>query len=261
MNGSPIKQFFQTHYPLEKAYDWDNVGIQIGSLNRAITGIMIALDVRKAVVEEALKLQCNYLVVHHPLIFKPLKNILTDATRGQLIETIIKNDLNIYVAHTNYDVGLSGMNGTLADKLELENLRVLELFEDQTGIGRVGTWSQAVPLEEAIQTIKARLEIPQARLILHPKHKDKKIQTLAVSGGSGASHMFAAKQAGADLYLTGDISYHQALDMLDMGLSALDIGHFTEHHFKKALKAELEAYGIEAPIHCATTEHDPFDFV
>jgi len=261
VNGSRIKQFFQTHYPLEKAYEWDNVGMQIGSLNRDITGIMIALDVRKTVLEEALQHNCNYIVVHHPLIFKPLKHILSDTTRGKLIETIIKNDLNVYVAHTNYDVGRTGMNGALADALGLENTRVLELLDDDTGIGRVGTWPHALPLESAIQTIKERLNIGQARLILHPKHQDKQIQTLAISGGSGASHMFAAKQAGVDLYLTGDISYHQALDMMDMGLSALDVGHFIEHHFKRALKKELEAFGLDVPIHTASTEHDPFSFV
>ena len=261
MNGNQLKQFFNTHYPQDLAYDWDNVGLQIGSSNAPIKGILIALDVTKAVVEEAIDKGCNYIVSHHPLIFKPLKNILTDSYRGQVLETLMKHDINVYVSHTNYDLGHQGMNHVLAQKLDLLSPEILEYTDETYGIGRVGAWAEEKPLDEAIAFIKTRLDIPMARLILHPKHTNKSIKTIAISGGSGASHMFAAKRAGADLYLTGDISYHQAHDMLQMGLSAMDIGHYTEHHFKEALKKELLDSGIEADIHISETEVDPFTFV
>lgn len=261
MNGHLLKTFFHTHYPQDLAYEWDNVGLQVGSINAPIKGIMICLDVTKEVVSEALKHGCNYIVSHHPFIFKPMRSVLTDSYRGQVLEQLIKHDVNLYVSHTNYDLGHQGMNHVLATKLELNNVSVLEYTSDTHGIGRVGTWAEAKPLEEAIQWIKTRLNVSTARLILHPSHQAKRVKTIAISGGSGASHMFAAKKADADLYLTGDISYHQAHDMLQLGLSALDIGHYAEHHFKEALRDELTAFGIDVPIFLSQTEHDPFIFV
>ncbi len=261
MNGHVLKAFFNTHYPQDLAYDWDNVGLQVGSVNAPIKGILICLDVTKEVVAEAIEHGCNYIVSHHPFIFKPLRNILTDSYRGQVLEQLLKHDLNLYVSHTNYDLGHQGMNHVLATKLELTKLSVLEYTTDDYGIGRVGSWTKAKPLEEAISFIKARLDVSTARLILHPKHQAKSVQTIAISGGSGASHMFAAKKAEVDLYLTGDISYHQAQDMLQLGLSALDIGHYAEHHFKDALREELRNFGLDVPIVLSQHEHDPFTFV
>ncbi len=258
MDGNKIKSFFKDHYPNELAYEWDNVGLQIGTLNKSITGILITLDVTKEVVEEAIEKNCNLIIAHHPLVFKPLKHILTDAYKGKLIETIIKADIALYVSHTNFDLAKSGMNDILSEKLGLKATEILE-YEDEThGIGRLGK-IKPMPIEEAIRYIKAKLDIKQARLI--NKKPGKTIETVAISGGSGASHMFSAKQKGADLYITGDISYHQAHDMLQLGLSALDIGHYVEKHFIQSLKTQLQANDIKTQIYTSKVDQDPFTFV
>ncbi len=258
MHGAKIKQFFQTHYPSELAYDWDNVGLQIGTLNKDITGILITLDVTKAVVEEAIKKNSNLIIAHHPLVFKPLKAILSDAYKGQVIEMMIKNDIALYVSHTNFDLANAGMNDFLSEKLKLKNIEILE-YEDEThGIGRIGD-IKPMKLMDAIAFIKDNLKMKQARLITNKKNKT--IKRLAISGGSGASHMFSAKQKGADLYITGDISYHQAHDILQLGLNALDIGHYVEKHFMESLKEKLQSVGITAPLYTSQIDQDPFLFV
>jgi len=258
MNGSLIKRYFETHYPTTLAYDWDNVGLQIGSLNKEITGILLTLDVTKEVVDEAIKKGANLIIAHHPLVFKPLKNILTDSYKGKLIEKLIKHDIAVYVSHTNYDLGHQGMNTMLARKLNLQNQEILEFETEEHGIGRIGD-IEPMTLDEVIDYIKDKLDIKHARLI--NKKNGKKIKRIAISGGSGASHMFAAKFKDADLYLTGDISYHQAHDMLQMGLSALDIGHYAEKHFSEALKNEFEAEGFDVKIYISDHDLDPFTFV
>lgn len=259
MNGINIKQFFDTHYPQTLAYEWDNVGLQVGTLNKPITGILLTLDVTKEVLKEAIKQDCNLIISHHPLIFKPLNHILTDVYKGQLIETLIKQDIALYTAHTNYDLGHKGMNHVLAGKLGLTNTEILDYETEHHGIGQIGEITPQ-PLAAIIETIKTKLDMPNARLITN-KTKDTLIKKIAISGGSGADHMFKAKQKGADLYITGDISYHQAHDMLQMGLSTLDIGHYAEKHFKTGLKTHMETNGIAVPIHVSKLNLDPFEYV
>lgn len=258
MHGTKLKQFFETHYPSDLAYEWDNVGLQIGTLNKTITGILITLDVTKAVLEEAIKQNCNVIIAHHPLIFKPLKTILTDAYKGQVIDTMIKADIALYIAHTNFDLAPEGMNDFLSEKLGLKDLEILE-YEDEThGIGRIGH-IDPMSLDKAIAFIKDKLQMRQARLITNkPK---KTIRRIAISGGSGASHMFSAKAKAADLYITGDIAYHQAHDILQLGLSALDIGHYVEKHFMESLKEKLQKEDITAPLFTSQIDQDPFQFV
>jgi putative NIF3 family GTP cyclohydrolase 1 type 2 len=52
------------------------------------------------------------------------------------------------------------------------------------------------------------------------------VQTVALCGGSGAGLLFQAKQAGADVYLTGDVKYHEAQQASALGLALVDAGHF-----------------------------------
>ena len=258
MTGTIIKKFFDELYPKDLAYEWDNVGLQVGTLNKEITGILLSLDLTKEIVEEAIEKNVNLIIVHHPLVFKPLYNILTDSYKGNLIEKLIKQDIALYVSHTNYDLGHSGMNQVLADLLELTAQEPLEMMTETHGIGKIGQVNP-MALDDAIQYIKEKLSIKHARLIT--KKNGKTVKTIAISGGSGASHMFEAKRKGADIYLTGDISYHHAHDMLQMGLTALDIGHYAEKHFAKALKEELITYGVDAPIYESQVDLDPFTFV
>ncbi len=259
MNGVTIKQFFETKYPKDLAYEWDNVGLQVGTLNKEITGVLLTLDVTKDVVKEALKKRANVIIAHHPLIFKPLKNILSDSYKGSIIETLLKEDIAVYVSHTNYDLGHTGMNTVLADILGLTDTEILEYETPTHGIGKIGAF-EPMPMSEAIETIKHRLNMAHGRLITN-RTNDKVIKKIAISGGSGASHMAMAKFKGADLYITGDVSYHQAHDMLQMGLSTLDIGHYVEKHFTKALKQELEEAGLETPIYESAIDLDPFTYI
>ena len=259
MNGKIIRSFFETKYPLELAYDWDNVGIQVGTLDKPLTGVLIALDVTLEVLEEALDRKANLIISHHPLIFKPLKNIVTDTYKGHLIERLLNLGISVYVSHTNYDLGHTGMNQVLADRLGLTAQKVLERIDDTYGLGRVGQLPKPLPLKDTIDHIKKALNLDYAKLI--GTLDERRIQTLAISGGSGASQMTHAKSQGADLYLTGDVSYHQAQDMRQLNLLALDIGHYTEHLFASALKKELEAYGISVPIYESRMNLDPFVMV
>ena len=116
--------------PLPLQDGFDNAGLQIGLTDAEVTGVLLCLDVTEAVVDEAVASGCNLIVSHHPLIFSPLKRI----TGGNYIERcVIKalaNGIAIYSAHTNIDNAPGGVNYRIAEKLGLQNVRILVPKED-----------------------------------------------------------------------------------------------------------------------------------
>jgi len=125
INGFEFIQLFEEFAPKEYALEGDPVGLQIGTLNKPIQNVMIALDVLEDVVLEAIEKKVDLIIAHHPLIYRPLKNINTSNSSGKIIELLIKHDITIYAAHTNLDVAPGGVNDMLANALGLKNTSVL----------------------------------------------------------------------------------------------------------------------------------------
>jgi len=113
--------------PPHLAFDHDNVGLQIGDPLAEVRNIITVLDMDVAVLDEALSRDANVIISHHPLIFHPLKAINTGSPEGALIETIIHNNVNVFVAHTNLDVAPRGVNSLLAELFALQGTSVLKV--------------------------------------------------------------------------------------------------------------------------------------
>jgi dinuclear metal center YbgI/SA1388 family protein len=112
--------------PLAYQETYDNAGLQCGDPTMEVHGVLIALDCTPAVLEEALQRGCNMVVVHHPVIFRPLKRLTGASEVEQTLIKALKNDIAIYAAHTNLDNVQQGVNRKLAEKLGLQNLRILD---------------------------------------------------------------------------------------------------------------------------------------
>jgi dinuclear metal center YbgI/SA1388 family protein len=125
INGHEIIQLFEQFSPKQYAMEGDRIGLQIGRLNKPVHRVMIALDVLEEVVDEAIEKEVDLIIAHHPLIYRPLKNIMTDQLPGRIIEKLLKHDIAVYTAHTNLDVAKGGVNDLLAEALELSNTEVL----------------------------------------------------------------------------------------------------------------------------------------
>jgi dinuclear metal center YbgI/SA1388 family protein len=113
-------------YPPDLAEEWDNVGLQVGEPGSNIKRIMVALDPTFTNLQHAHENNCQLLLTHHPLIFKPLKHISTSDSTGKCIAYALRHDINIVCAHTNLDSGADGLNDWLAANLELEQPRILQ---------------------------------------------------------------------------------------------------------------------------------------
>ncbi len=109
---------------LQESYD--NAGFITGNEQQNCTGILCALDVTEAVVDEAIERSCNLIVAHHPIIFKGLKRITGKTYVERTIIKAIKNDIAIYAIHTNLDNIITGVNGRMADRLGLINRAILQ---------------------------------------------------------------------------------------------------------------------------------------
>lgn len=111
--------------PQRLAYDWDNVGLQLGSSHGVVRKILVALDVDESVLFEAIGMGADFIVTHHPFIFRPISAIRTDLPQGRLIEKALQSGIRIYAAHTNLDVAQGGVNDVLAEIFGLTDTDIL----------------------------------------------------------------------------------------------------------------------------------------
>ncbi len=233
MNTIEIVRYFETKYPLDLAFEWDNCGLQVGTLNSKVEKILVTLDITKNVVKEAIKNKVNLIISHHPLMFKPMQNIVFDSPRGWMIKNLIQNDIAVYSAHTNFDVAEGGMNDILANALDIKEPKLLDEINN---IGRFGTIDK-IEFEVFIEKVKSTFNLKTVKVIGNTK---KSISTVGISGGSGSHHMYAAKKRNCDVYITGDITYHTALDAIQMGITLIDVGHHIEVIFIDAVTNDLQ---------------------
>jgi len=125
MNVHAVTRLFEAEAPLVLKESYDNVGLLIGNGNMEVKGVLIAIDITEAVIDEAIAGNFNLIVSHHPLIFGGLKKITGSTDVQRSVIKAIKHDIAIYAAHTNIDNVINGVSGRMADKLGLINSRYL----------------------------------------------------------------------------------------------------------------------------------------
>jgi dinuclear metal center YbgI/SA1388 family protein len=254
MNSIEVIKYLESKFPKELAYEWDNVGLQVGSLNKKVKKVLVTLDVTKEVVIEAVTLKADLIISHHPLIFKPINNVSIESPRGWMINQMIKHDIALYSMHTNYDLADGGMNDVLSGLLEIQNPKLLDSID---GIGRYGE-IEPMSILDFIKKIKSVLNVEHVRLI---GSLDKIVRIVGVSGGSGSNHVGQAKRLNCDVYLTGDVTYHTALDCIQMGLNVIDVGHYAEKVFKKAIAEELSGQFPEIETVISAVDSNPYQIL
>lgn len=213
--------------PLSLAEDWDNVGLQVGSLKSPVHGILVSLDITEAVLWEAVAAKANLIVTHHPLFFQALHALTDSEITSRLARLAVQMDLNILSFHTNLDSSQNGLNDLLAKNLGLKKLRPLIPAADKkyrhAGLGRVGSL-QKTSLKNFLSSIAVKLSLNNFRYV---GALQSSIQKVAVMTGSGGNYFKEAYQAGANVLVTGDVKYHNALDALALPIALVDIGHFS----------------------------------
>ncbi len=173
---------------LAEDFDAGKIGLVVEGKTRVET-VCCALDATPSVVKRAVAAHADMLLVHHTPLWTPLTS-LTGPT-AVLMRDVLASGMNIYVMHTNFDHAESGVNDALAELLSLKNTELMTL-------GLLGD----VPL--SLKEIAQRLNCP-----VRVWGKIKKLQRLAVVGGSGFDREFMAEavERGADAFLSAELKH------------------------------------------------------
>lgn len=252
VNSSKIIRLIEELAPLSYAEPWDSVGFQLGNKDAAIDKIMVALEITEAVAKEAEEKSVDLLIVHHPLIFHPLKRVTDDDAAGRTLRRLIKANIHVYVAHTNLDKASGGMNDILAQALGLHAVNYL--YEDGAsvldgeapGIGRYGKLEHPCSLRALIQQVKSAVKADALRLVGEP---EALVRSVALCTGAGSGLMKAAHRMGCEVLITGDLKHHEARDAEALGIAVIDAGHF-----------ETEALGMSALAEWLKTKVEEKDY-
>ncbi|MCH5281364.1 MAG: Nif3-like dinuclear metal center hexameric protein [Lachnospiraceae bacterium] len=211
--------------PAHFAEEWDNVGLLAGRWDKEIKSVYIALDATDEAIEEASGLSADLLLTHHPLIFRGMKQVQDQDFIGRRIIRLLQEDMCYIAMHTNFDV--MGMADAAADELKLGQRKVLEVtYEDEIateGFGRVGTLPGPMTVRECAAYVKDCFGISKVRVFGDP---DAMVRKAAICPGSGGKFVDAALSLDAEVYITGDIDYHECIDSVARGLPVIDAGHY-----------------------------------
>lgn len=251
--------------PLNLKEDFDNVGLMIGDRNKDITKVLIALDCTLDVIEEGKNLGVQLILTHHPLLFKKPSTITMDTLLGKKIINLIKNDINLYAAHTNWDSVKNGLNDTIVSLLGYKYSDIISINSNniEAGIGRIVYLDKEKTIEEIIKDIKYRFDVKHLRYV---GALNKQVKTIAIINGSGQEFFEASRKLGADLIITGDTTYHFVSDYKEMGLGIIDMGHFNSEwtvvkELSKNIEKELCTIDKSLQIFISESSKDPYDFI
>ena len=200
---------------------WDNSGLVIGSPEQEVKGVLIGLDCTPRLVDEAVSCGADMIVTHHPLIFGGLKKISPEDPVGLAVIKAVSAGIAVYAAHTTADKVLGGVSGTMARRLGLVNISVLDEEGDGVGLGAVGDLEEPVGSEEFIEKVKKAFNLPVVRC---SSPSGITVSRVAMCGGSGSSLIPNAISSGAQAFICGDVSYHHFFT--PNGFMIMDIGHF-----------------------------------
>ena len=221
MKVKDIVKVIEDFAPLSVQEGWDNCGLCVGSPEDEVSSVLLALDCTPELVDEAVSCGADMIVTHHPLIFSGLKRITPDDLVGAAVIKAVKAGISIYAAHTSADKVLEGVSGAMAARLGLVNVKVLADESEGVGLGAVGDLLQPLTSQQAIELVKERFGL---KCLKTSKPIDGMITRVAMCGGSGASLIGEAQKSGAQLYISGDISYHNYFTR--EGFMIMDVGHY-----------------------------------
>lgn len=236
MTVKDIYDYLNSIAPFDTAEEWDNCGLNVGSFDKDVKKIYIALDVTNDVLEEAKSFGADLVITHHPMIFNPVSKILCD----NLIYKAVASGMSFIASHTCLDKAAGGVNHCLANKIGIKNLKTYA-ENDFLKYGEI----EPCTSEEFAKKIKSALGGAVSFT-----DAGETIKTVALCSGGGGDFVAEAKNMGADAFLTGEAKHHEYLYSNNFGISMFVAGHFeTENLVCEYLYNSLnEKFGNEIEI-------------
>lgn len=225
VNANEIINTIENFAPKDICCSWDNVGVMVGDSHKEVNKVLIALDCSANVIDEAIKKGADMIITHHPFIFKGIKNLDFSTPLSRKIADVIKNNILVYSAHTNLDIADYGTNYTLAHIFELENIKGLVDMGNNNYMGRYGSIKNPIKFSQFIEFVK--LKLGAEKLVVNG-NMDTIITNVALCTGAGADFEFMseAKANNCQVFITGDVGYHNAQIAEDLNICLIDGTHY-----------------------------------
>ena len=263
MTAREVAAIIEDWAPLSIQESWDNAGFCVGSPHMPVEGVLCCLDVTPQVLEEALALGSNMVISHHPLIFQGLKQLCGQNQVAQMVTQAIKSNLVVYSCHTNVDKVATGVSGVMAKTLDLQNVTILNPDkkspeEGVIGLGLVGNLPAPQEVHSFLEAVKRHFHVACLRVgpLFIPT-----IQKVAVCGGSGSALIPHALESGADIFLSGDISYHHFF-ATNQKMMIADIGHYeSEIGIVQKLARLLLEKNVNFAVHTTKSNTNPIHYL
>ena len=226
----------------------DRVGLMCGKLPSEVHKILLCLDFDDEVYPTVLKEKPDLVLTHHPFIYGTRGYVLAhDPVKKALVEKMEALGVPVYSMHTNFDTGEGGMNDALSEALGLKNISHVEGEIMMRG----GTLPKAMKAEEFARYAKEKLNVDYALLINEGKPV---VETVAIVGGGGSRDWKVARDAGYDIYVSGDVSHHVRRDIVLNHYNYLDMPHEIEKIFIPQMKKIL--LSIDVNLQIVTVDHE-----
>ncbi|MCI1985496.1 MAG: Nif3-like dinuclear metal center hexameric protein [Lactobacillus sp.] len=263
MRAETLITRFEQFAPQTLAVPGDPIGLQIGRLDQSVHKVMVTLDVRPEVVQEAVAAGADMLFAHHPAMFRPVQPFDLAVPQNEMYAECVRHGLLVYAAHTNLDRATGGMNDWLAAALGLSAVQPFIDDGPEAAMGRIGELPETMSLAAFVAQVKTAFSLNGLRVIANDLARP--VRRVAVLGGDGGKFFRAAQSAGADVYVTGDVYYHTGHDMLAYDLPVIDPGHHIEAIMKTQVTALLRQWAQAAdwPLTVVPSQlsTDPFTFM
>jgi len=244
MKVSDIISVIEKTAPPGFAASWDNSGVQVAALREEAHCLAVLLDPTLESLGQAVEAGADFILAHHPLLMQPRYPNRADDYLS-ILSLLLTRNICLYSAHTSLDANPEGPVRWLAQELGLQSLKTLESTAPPgsetslPGFGFSGALPKALSYDEFCCSLAAALG-KDSWQICGPR--PAQVFRVTCCPGSGNDLLTAAFASGADVYITGDIKYHTALEAVNLGLHVLDVGHFIlEEEMMRRFAAQLAA--------------------
>lgn len=248
MKVSDVIKVIEDAAPLGFQDGFDNSGLQVGSPAAEARRILVTLDITEEVLGEAVRLGCDMIVSHHPLIFHPLRQVGDGSYQQRCVVTAIREGIAIYSSHTSLDNAPGGVNYEIASRLGLRDLRVLDAKDGGCGAGLAGRLPEPCSDSDFLGLLQSVFEVGCLR---HSGTTGRLISSVALCGGAGAFLMKKAVEAGADCFVTGEFHYHDFFE--NCGMLLAELGHYESEQYTVDLLERILKNGLPSAEVCRTS--------
>ena len=245
--------------PFASAAAWDAVGLQIGDPERAVSDVAVVHELSPRTTDEVIASGVKLVISYHPLLFRPLSSITPGPGAEGRAFALVERRVAVISVHTNWDAAPGGTAESLVTALGLRATTGFASSEPGAGDGDPVSFGRCGLFEGSVGDLAVLVE---TRLGARPRvsgRRDQPATRVAVLPGSGGSQVEEAISAGADAYVTGDVSHHQARRAAESGMAVVDAGHGpTERPGVRALYA-LMAGILEVPVRLVGSDDNPWE--